>query len=352
MSLLFSPLKIKSITIKNRIGMPPMCQYSSTNGFTSSWHIVHYGSRAAGGAGLIIQEATAVVPEGRITPGDIGIWSDDHIPGLKKIADLIEQNGSVPAIQLAHAGRKASCDLPWKGGKQLELKNGGWQTLAPSPLSFAPGERLPQQLDIEGIKRIIASFKAGAERALEAGFRIIEIHSAHGYLLQEFLSPVSNHRTDEYGGSFENRIRLLLQVIEGVKTVWPENNPLFVRISTTEWQEGAWTIEDSIKLAGMLLHAGIDLIDCSSGGNIHDATIPFAPEYQVGLSDSVKKTGILTAAVGLLTTASQGESILTENKADMVLYGRELLRNPYFPLQAAKELGAEINWPNQYLRSK
>ena len=352
MSKLFTALKIRNVNTKNRIGMPPMCQYSASNGYVSDWHLVHYGARAAGGAGLIIQEATAVVPEGRITPGDLGIWSDDHIPGLRKIVNFIEEHGSVPAIQLAHAGRKASCDLPWNGGKQLDLDKGGWLTKAPSDLPFSPGERKPDPLDMVEIEKIINSFKAAAERALKAGYRIIEIHSAHGYLLQEFMSPLSNCRTDEYGGSFENRIRLLLKVIQAVKTVWPEDNPLFVRISSTEWREGGWTLEDSTRLAGILMKAGVDLLDCSSGGNIHDAKIPFAPEYQVPFSEAVKKTGMPSAAVGLITNAAQGEQILTENKADLVLYGRELLRNPYFPLYAARELGAEINWPLQYLRSK
>jgi 2,4-dienoyl-CoA reductase-like NADH-dependent reductase (Old Yellow Enzyme family) len=352
MSKLFTPLKIKNITLPNRIGMPPMCQYSALDGFVSDWHIVHYGARAAGGTGLIIQEATAVVPEGRITPGDLGIWSDDHLPGLKQIAAFISKHGSVPAIQLAHAGRKASCDLPWNGGKQLDLKNGGWQTVAPCAIPFSPAERTPLQLDMNGIHKVISSFKTAAERALKAGYKIIEIHSAHGYLLQEFLSPLSNDRSDEYGGTFENRIRLLLEVIDAIKTVWPEDNPLFVRISSTEWKEGGWTVEESIRLADILIKKGVDLIDCSSGGNIHDAKIPFGPGYQVEFSAAVRKTGIMTAAVGLITTAAQGESILNENKADLVLYGRELLRNPYFPLSAARELGDEINWPLQYLRSK
>ena len=352
MSMLFTPLKIRNITIKNRIGMPPMCQYSAQNGYVTDWHIVHYGSRAAGGTGLIIQEATAVAPEGRITPGDLGIWSDGHIPGLRQIVKFIEQYGAVPAIQLAHAGRKASCDLPWKGGKQLEMNVGGWQTVAPSEIPFSPGERLPSQLDESGIQSIILSFKNAAERALQAGYKIIEIHSAHGYLLQEFLSPISNNRNDEYGGTFENRIRLLLKVIHEIKTVWPEENPLFVRISSTDWEEGGWSIDDSVKLAGLLKKEGVDLIDCSSGGNVHDAKIPFAPGYQVPFSETVRQTGILTAAVGLITNASQGEQILKENKADLVFYGRELLRNPYFALNAARDLGIEIPWPLQYLRSK
>jgi 2,4-dienoyl-CoA reductase-like NADH-dependent reductase (Old Yellow Enzyme family) len=352
MSKLFSPLAIKNVTLKNRIVMSPMCQYSATDGFTGDWHLVHYGSRAAGGAGLIIQEATAVSPEGRITPGDAGLWSDDQIPGLKRIVSFIHLHGAVSAIQLAHAGRKASCDLPWKGGKQLDFNNGGWQTVGPGNIPFSPADRSPESLNKDGIIKVVSDFKAAARRALNAGFKIIEIHSAHGYLLQEFLSPLSNRRTDEYGGSFENRTLLLRQVIDAVKSVWPAENPLFVRISSTDWTEGGWTSEDSVHLAGILKEMGVDLIDCSSGGNIIDAKIPFSPGYQVRYSEAVRKTGILTGAVGLITTAPQAESILQENKADLVLLGRELLRDPYFPLHAAKELGAEIIWPSQYLRSK
>lgn len=332
--------------------MSPMCQYSATDGHANDWHVVHYGSRAAGGAGLIIQEATAVAPEGRITPGDVGLWSDEHIPELKRIVSFIHQHGAVSAIQLAHAGRKASCDLPWNGGKQLDFKNGGWHTVAPGDIPFTAGDRIPQQLNKDGIQKVIYDFKEAARRALKAGYNIIEIHSAHGYLLQEFLSPLSNNRTDEYGGSLENRTRLLRHVIEAVKSVWPAENPLFVRISSTDWTEGGWTIEESVKLAYMIKEIGVDLIDCSSGGNIHDARIPFGPGYQVPFSEAVRKTGILTGTVGLITSAQQAESILQEDKADLVFLGRELLRNPYFPLHSAKELGAETTWPLQYLRSK
>jgi 2,4-dienoyl-CoA reductase-like NADH-dependent reductase (Old Yellow Enzyme family) len=352
MSKLFSSLNIKNITLKNRIAMPPMCQYSSSNGFAGDWHMVHYGTRALGGAGLIIQEATAVVPEGRITPGDLGLWSDDHIPGFKKITDFIHHHGAVAGIQLAHAGRKASCAVPWEGGKQLDLSSGGWKTVAPSNLPFAPGERLPEALDIKGIENVISSFRAAAARALNAGFKVIEIHSAHGYLLQEFLSPVSNRRADEYGGSFENRIRLLLQVVDAIKSVWPAENPLFVRISSTEWTEAGWSPDESVKLSSLLKQKGVDLIDCSSGGNIHDAKIPFSPGYQVPFAEAIRKTGILTGAVGLITSASQAEEILQAEKADLILFGRELLRNPYFPLHAAKELGEDIKWPLQYIRAK
>ena len=352
MSILFSPLSIKNVSLKNRIAVSPMCQYSAINGFANDWHLVHLGSRAAGGAGLVIMEATAVVPEGRITPGDLGIWNDGFIPSLKRVVDFIHLQGSVAAIQLAHAGRKASCAVPQEGGKQLNSKQGGWETVAPSEIPFRDGDRTPVQLSQDGIGEIVSCFKAAALRARAAGFRIVEIHSAHGYLLQEFLSPLSNRRNDEYGGSFENRIRFLLQVVEAVKTVWPAENPLFVRISATDWREGGWTIGDSVKLASALKNMEVDLIDCSSGGNIFDAVIPFSPGYQVPYSEAVRETGILTSAVGLITSAEQAESILREGKADLILLGREMLRNPYFPLKAAKELGADIEWPVQYIRSR
>ena len=332
--------------------MSPMCQYSAIDGFTNAWHEVHYGSRAIGGTGLIITEASSVSPEGRITPSDLGIWKDEHIPGLRRIVSFIHQHGSVAAIQLAHAGRKASCAVPLEGGKQLDVKNGGWQTVAPSDIPFLGEDRTPESLNKEGINKVISDFKAATLRALTAGFKVIEIHSAHGYLLQEFLSPLSNHRTDEYGGSFENRIRLLQQVIDGVKSIWPAENPLFVRISSTEWTNGGWTIEDSIKLAYILKGLGVDLIDCSSGGNIYNAKIPVGPGYQVPFSEAIRKTGVLTGTVGFIISATQAEAILQEGKADLVILGRELLRNPYFPLIAARELGAEIEWPAQYLRSK
>jgi 2,4-dienoyl-CoA reductase-like NADH-dependent reductase (Old Yellow Enzyme family) len=352
MSTLFSPLTIKNITLKNRIVMSPMCQYTARDGFANDWHLTHLGSRAAGGAGLIIAEATAVVPQGRITPGDLGLWSDEHISGLSRITEFIHGQGSVAGIQLAHAGRKASCALPREGGKQLDINSGGWITVAPSAIPFSPGERAPEMLGKEVIMQLISDFRAAAERARKAGFDVIEIHSAHGYLLQEFLSPLSNLRTDEYGGSFENRTRFLLQVIEAVRSVWPGENPLFVRISSTDWTEEGWTLEESIGLAYLLKNAGVDLIDCSSGGNVHDAKIPAAPGYQVPFAGAIRKTGIMTGAVGLITAAVQAEAILNEEKADLILMGRELLRNPYFPLHAAKELASEVSWPPQYLRAK
>ena len=352
MSKLFSSLKIRNISLRNRIVLSPMCQYSAKDGFTNDWHLVHLGSRAAGGAGLVITEATAVSPEGRITPGDIGLWNDDHIQGLSRIVSFIHLQGAIAGIQLAHAGRKASCAIPNEGGKQLDERHGGWQTVAPSSLPFIDGDRVPLTLDHDGIGKVVSDFKEAAARARLAGFKIVEIHSAHGYLLQEFLSPLSNKRIDEYGGSFENRTRLLLQVIDAVKSVWPSDNPLFVRTSVTDWTERGWTLEESVKLAYILRDRGVDLIDCSSGGNIYDAKIPVAPGYQVPFSEAIRKTGILTGTVGFITTARQAESILQNDKADLVFFGRELLRNPYFPLFAAKEMGDEILWPVQYLRSK
>jgi 2,4-dienoyl-CoA reductase-like NADH-dependent reductase (Old Yellow Enzyme family) len=352
MSKIFSSLNIKNITLKNRIVMSPMCQYSSIDGFTNDWHLVHLGSRAVGGAGLIISEATAVSPEGRISPGDVGLWKDEHILGLSRIVSFIHQQGALAGIQLAHAGRKASCAVPREGGKQLDKNYGGWQTVGPSNIAFNDGERAPESLNKEGIDKVISDFKAAAGRALVAGFNVIEIHSAHGYLLHEFLSPLSNQRTDEYGGSFENRTRMLRQVINAVNSVWPVENPLFVRISSTDWTEGGWTIEESVKLAFVLKEMGVDLIDCSSGGNVYNARIPLGPGYQVPFSEAVRKTGILTGAVGLITTVRQAETIIQEEKADLVLFARELLRNPYFPLLAAREEGVEVPWPIQYLRAR
>jgi 2,4-dienoyl-CoA reductase-like NADH-dependent reductase (Old Yellow Enzyme family) len=352
MSKLFSPLTIRQITLKNRIAVSPMCQYSSEEGYTNDWHLVHLGSRAAGGAGMVMTEATAVLPEGRITPGDIGIWKDDFIPGLKKIVDFLNRQGAVAGIQLAHAGRKASCAVPLEGGKQLDLRQGGWQTVAPSEIPFLEGERIPAVMEDSGIQKVINAFKTAAGRALQAGFQVAEIHSAHGYLLHEFLSPLSNHRTDSYGGSFENRIRLLLRVAEAVRTAWPESNPLFVRISATDWQEGGWTPEETVRLAVLLKERGVDLIDCSSGGNIAGAAIPLGPGYQVHFSEIIRKSGIMTGAVGLITTAGQAEEILKEDRADLILFGREMLRNPYFALKAAQELREDVTWPVQYARAK
>lgn len=353
MSHLFEPLRIKNVLLKNRIVVSPMCQYSAEDGKANDWHLVHYGSRAVGGAGLILFEAVAVCPEGRITPHDLGLWNDKQIPFLKHINHFIEQQGSVPGIQLAHAGRKAGHSSPWEGGRKLALDEGGWQSMGPSAIAFKEGDAIPQAMSIDEIKQCVQNFKQAALRAKQADFRVIEIHGAHGYLINEFLSPVSNKRTDDYGGSFENRIRLLLEIIDQIREVWPEENPLFVRISATEWVEGAWSLEDSIRLASILKNRSIDLIDCSSGGNVASAVIPVKPLFQVKFAEQIKKaTGIMTGAVGLITSAEEANSIIKENKADLVLLGRELLRDPYFPLHAAQSLGIDVQWPLQYERAK
>ncbi|HET6226532.1 MAG TPA: NADH:flavin oxidoreductase/NADH oxidase [Bacteroidia bacterium] len=350
---LFSPLKIRSIEFKNRIIVSPMCQYSSKDGFANDWHLVHLGARAVGGAALVITEAAAVSPEGRISPSDLGIWSDEHIPFLKRITTFIEEQGSIAGMQLAHAGRKASHTPPWTGGKVVSEQDGGWQTVAPSALAFSEGEPVPQELSIEEIKTIVNDFKRAAARALKAGFKVIELHAAHGYLVHEFLSPYSNKRTDKYGGSFENRISFLLELIAAVREVWPLELPLFVRISATEWTEGFWTENDSIKLAAILKEKTVDLIDCSTGGNIPHVKIPLVPLYQVPFAEQVKKqSGLLTGAVGLITTPHEANEIIETGKADVVLLARELLRDPYFPLRAAHELNMEISWPKQYERAR
>lgn len=352
-SKLFSTLQIKSITFKNRIAISPMCQYSSEDGFANDWHLVHLGSRANGGAALVIQEATAVSPEGRISPGDMGIWKNEHISKMQTINQFILEHDSVPGIQLAHAGRKASVDLPWDGYKKLDVSNGGWDIVAPSAVSYYENEKPPISLDKSGIQKVISDFASATKRSLQAGFQVVEIHAAHGYLLHEFLSPLSNFRTDEYGGSFENRIRLLLEVTQAVQNEWPENLPLFVRISATDWAEGGWNIAESIQLSKILKEKGVDLIDVSSGGLVSHQKIELGPNYQVPFAEKIKKeTGILTGAVGLITNANQAEEILSDGKADLVLFARESLRNPNLALAFAKELGADTKWPIQYERAK
>lgn len=350
---LFSPLTIKEVTFKNRIAVSPMCQYSSIDGFANDWHMVHLGCRAVGGAALVMTEATAVSPEGRISPSDLGIWKDDHINMLKKITRFIHQHQAVSGIQLAHAGRKASHREPWNGGEMLDEKEHGWLTVAPSAIPFSPHDHAPEALTIQGIQKVVSDFQAAAKRALIAGFMVIEIHAAHGYLINEFLSPLTNQRNDKYGGPFENRIRLLLEIIAAIKKVWPENYPLFLRISSTDWVEGGWTIDDSIALADVVKNQGIDLIDCSSGGAVPEAKIPAAPGYQVPFAEAIKtKGGISTGAVGIIFTPQQAEEVITTGKADMVLLAREMLRDPYFPLRAAYELGYDITWPVQYERAR
>lgn len=354
MSILFSPLPIRGITLKNRIVVSPMCMYSSVNGFATDWHLVHLGSRAVGGASLVLFEATAVSPEGRITPHDLGIWKDEHVEGLQRITRFISEQDSVPGIQLAHAGRKASHHRPWEGGAAIApAEENGWQTVAPSAIPFQEGEPRPHELNEKEIHKVVDDFEAAAKRSIKAGFKVIEIHAAHGYLLHEFFSPLSNQRTDKYGGSFENRIRLLLEVTERVRKAWPEENPLFVRISATDWTEGGWTVADSVALSQELKKRGVDLIDCSTGGNVPSAPIPVGPGYQVQFAQQVRQqANIMTGAVGMITEARQAEEILATGQADVVILARELLRDPYFPLHAAQELGEELAWPPQYVRAK
>ena len=352
-SHLFSSIQIKSILFKNRMAISPMCQYSSEDGFANDWHLVHLGSRASGGAGLIIQEATAVCPEGRISPGDLGLWQDEQIEKMQVINQFILSQNSIPGIQLAHAGRKASVSEPWSGNKKLDESNEGWDTVAPSAVGYHSNEKSPIALDNNGIQKVISDFKSATKRALKAGFQVLEIHAAHGYLLHQFFSPLSNFRTDEFGGSFENRIRLMLEVLEAVQSEWPTDLPLFVRISATDWADGGWNIEESIQLSQLLKEKGVDLIDVSSGGLVSHQKITLGPGYQVPFAERIKKeTGILTGAVGLITEAIQAEEIVATGKADLVLFARESLRNPNLALDFAKELGAEIQWPKQYERAK
>jgi 2,4-dienoyl-CoA reductase-like NADH-dependent reductase (Old Yellow Enzyme family) len=352
-SKLFSPLQIKSITLKNRIVISPMCQYSATDGFANDWHLVHLGSRASGGAGLIIQEATSVSPEGRISPGDLGLWKDEQIDKMKIINQFIISQKSVPGIQLAHAGRKASAASPWEGGRKIDVNQGGWDTVAPSAVGYHENEKPPIALDKSGIQKVVSDFAAATKRAVEAGFQVMEIHAAHGYLLHQFLSPLSNFRTDEYGGSLENRIRLTLEVVEAVQSEWPKELPLFIRISATDWAEGGWNIEESVQLSKILKEKGVDLIDVSSGGAVSYQQIPLGPNYQVPFAEQIKtEVGIRTGAVGLITEAAQAEEIIASGKADLVLFARESLRNPNLGLTFAHDLNADIEWPKQYERAK
>lgn len=352
-SILFSPLQIKSIILKNRIAISPMCQYSGHDGFATDWHLVHLGSRAVGGASLIIQEATAVSPEGRISPGDLGIWKDEHIEKLKSITHFILGQNSVPGIQLAHAGRKGSVTPPWQDNLKVGPENDGWETVGPTNEGYHNDGHPPVALGQGGIEKVIADFKSAAARAVVAGYKVVEIHAAHGYLLHQFLSPLSNTRTDSYGGSFENRIRLTLEVVDAVQSEWPSDLPLFVRISATDWAEGGWNIEESVKLSAILKDKGVDLIDVSSGGNVSHQSIPVAPNYQVPFAEQIRLESVVkTGAVGLITDARQAEEILQNNQADLILFARESLRNPHLALDFANELQADIQWPNQYSRAK
>ncbi|TSC31353.1 NADH:flavin oxidoreductase/NADH oxidase [Corallococcus sp. Z5C101001] len=352
-SKLFSPLKLRDITLRNRVVVSPMCQYSSEDGFANEWHVVHLGSRAVGGAGLILTEATAVEPEGRISPQDLGLWKDAHVEQLARINRFLHQNGAASGVQLAHAGRKASTPRPWDAGSRVAPEDGGWTPFGPTTESFTEGYPVPAALDEAGIARVVKAFADAAVRAKAAGFQVIELHAAHGYLLHEFLSPLSNTRTDRYGGSFENRTRFALEVTRAVRSKWPESLPLFMRISATDWVEGGWTPEESVALARLVAKEGVDLIDCSSGGVVAAAKIPVGPGYQTHLAEKVRQeTGVMTGAVGMIRSAFQAEHVLVTGQADVVILARELLRDPYWPLRAAKELRADVMWPHQYERAK
>ena len=353
MSKLFEKYKLRNVEFRNRIWVSPMCQYSSVDGMPTDWHLVHLGSRAVGGAGLIIQEATAVSPEGRISPSDAGIWSDAHAEAYQRITKFIKDQGAVAGIQLAHAGRKASTAESWNGGKKVEIENGGWETVAPSAEKFAEDYTLPREMSEGDIEQAANDFVAAAKRSLDAGFEVIEIHAAHGYLFHEFLSPLSNKRADEYGGSLENRMRFLLETSEKVREVVPENLPVFVRISATDWTENGWDLAQSVELCKKLKEIGIDLIDVSTGGNVPDAQIPVAPNYQVSFAAEIRRQAkIPTGAVGMITDAKQAEEILQKGEADAILMAREFLREPYFPFNAARELGENLDYvPKQYGRA-
>lgn len=351
---LFSPVALRGVALRNRIGVSPMCQYSAVDGLATDWHLVHLGSRAVGGAGLVIAEATAITADGRISPADLGIWSDVHVPGLRRIASFIAEQGAVPGIQLCHAGRKASTAVPWKGNHAVGPDDGGWRPiLAPSAIPFRPGDPVPEALTVPQIHAIVDAFAASARRALDAGFRVVELHAAHGYLLHEFLSPLSNQRGDAYGGSLENRTRILREVVEAVRAVWPDELPLLVRISSTDWVPGGWDVDQSIALARQLRPLGVDLFDCSSGGIVPGVRIPVAPGYQTEFAARIRReSGMCTAAVGLITDPAQADAIIRDRHADMVFLARQLLRDPYWPLHAARQLGVQIGWPVQYERAR
>ena len=351
---LFTPLKIRDVELRNRIMVSPMCQYSCEDGMATDWHLVHLGSRAVGGAALVMVEATAVTAEGRISPADMGLWKDEQAEPLARIARFVKSQGAVAGIQLAHAGRKASTDVPWKGGGSLTPEQGGWRPIyAPSAMAFNAASQVPEALDEAGIKRVVDAFQNSARRSLEAGFEVIELHGAHGYLGNSFLSPLSNHRNDRYGGSFENRTRFVRECIEATRKVWPESKPLFLRISASDWKDGGWTVEDSVALARMVKPLGVDLIDCSSGGLVADAKIPVGAGYQVPFAAQVRREGgILTGAVGMITEPMQADQIVRNGDADLVIMAREFLRDPYWALHAAPEVHQEMEWPKQYLRAK
>ena len=352
MAHLFEPLKLRDVILANRIGIPPICQYSAHDGMAADWHFVHYGSRAVGGAALMIVEATAVVPEGRISPADLGLWDDGQIEPLARIARFSQAQGCVPAIQLAHAGRKASVGLGWQAQNTLSAAEGGWTVVAPSAVPYDAGYAVPDELDAAGIRNVIAKFAASTRRAREAGYQAVEIHAAHGYLLHQFLSPLSNQRTDAYGGSFDNRTRLVREVVAAVRAEWPERLPLLIRLSATDWAEGGWNVEETVELCRTLKGCGIDLVDVSSAGLAPKVKIPAGPGFQTEFAARVRnEVGIPTSAVGLITSPAQADHIIRTGQADMVLLGREILRNPYWPLDAAQALGQAAPWPLQYLRA-
>jgi 2,4-dienoyl-CoA reductase-like NADH-dependent reductase (Old Yellow Enzyme family) len=349
---LFSSIRFREVQLKNRIVVSPMCEYSAVEGHPQPWHLVHLGSRAIGGAGLVFTEATAVEERGRISPADTGIYRDEHVDSWRPIAKFVREHDAVPGMQLAHAGRKGSTDVPWRGGKALAAGDGAWEPVAPSAIRFAEDYPMPRALTLAEIDAVVKNFAVAAERAQAAGFQVVEIHSAHGYLLHEFLSPLSNRRTDEYGGSFENRVRLVVRVAEAIRKVWPQRLPLFCRISATDWKEGGWDLPQSLELAKLLKAAGVDLIDASSGGLVPDVKIPVGPGYQVSFAEAVRKNGgIATGAVGMIMEPAQAETILTGGQADLVFLARELLRDPYWPIRAAKQFGVAIQVPVQYERA-
>ena len=355
MSQLFTPIHLRDLEVRNRVWVSPMCQYSSVDGMPTDWHLVHLGSFARGGAGLVLTEAAAVVPEGRISPSDAGLWNDEQRDAWRRVVDFVHGQGAAIGVQLAHAGRKASTTVPWVGRGPVPDEDGGWQPVGPSADPF-PGLRQDvRELTGAEVRDVVAAFAAGARRAVEAGFDTVEIHAAHGYLLHEFLSPLSNHREDEYGGPFEHRVRLLLEVADAVRGAVPEGMPVLVRISGTDYAEGGWTVEDSARAGALLAEHGVDLVDVSSGGNVADVTIPVGPGYQVDLARAVREAGVPTGAVGLITEAKQAEEVLTSGAADAVLLARALLRDPHWALQAAHELGVRpgegVDWPPQYLRA-
>ncbi len=351
---LFERLSIRGLELKNRIAVSPMCQYSSTDGFANDWHLVHLGSRAVGGAALVFTEAAAIVPDGRISPDGLGIWKDEHIEPLARIVRFLSQQGAVAGIQLAHAGRKASTSAPWLGGGPLTPDERGWRPVyGPSPIPFDEGYPIPEALDDTGLAQVVSAFSAAALRALDAGFKVIEIHAAHGYLLNEFLSPLSNRRNDAYGGTFEARTRLVCEVCAAVRKVWPEELPLFVRLSVTDWSEGGWTVEDSVSLSRLVKPLGVDVIDCSSGGIVPRARIPVGPGYQVAFAERIRAgADIMTGAVGMITSPEQADQIVRTGQADLVLLARQFLREPYWPLRAARDLRSDVTWPVQYFRGK